>query len=40
MLREMIPLEVSLAAESKIGALAPQMSSLSLLRRVVVVGHS
>ena len=39
-LRELIPLEVSLAVESKIGALAPQVSSLSLLRRVFVVGHS
>ena len=27
-LREMIPLEVSLAAECKVGALAPQVSSL------------
>ena len=39
-LRELIPLEVSLVAESKIGALAPQVSSLSLLWRVSVVGHS
>ena len=37
---ELIPLEVSLAAECKVGALAPQVSSLSLLRRVFVVGHS
>ena len=39
-LRELILLEVSSAAGSKFGALAPQVSSLSLLRRVFVVGHS
>ena len=39
MLRERTPLEVGLAAEGEIEALAPQVRSLSH-RRVFVVGHS